>query len=137
VIKPAKFSAAIRPRRKPQDAAMFSELAWKEIARSLKLSARELQIVRGVFGDRTEFCIAADLGISPHTVHTHFERLHHKLGVPDRVKLVLRVMEEFIALTLATDSIMPSICANRAAGRCPLLDRRIRSAPPCRPAGHS
>jgi hypothetical protein len=36
----------------PLGSAMFSEQAWGEIARSLKLSGRELQIVRGVFDDQ-------------------------------------------------------------------------------------
>ena len=99
---------------------MFSEQAWAEIARSFELSPRELQIVRGVFDNRIELAIAADLGISPHTVHSHIERLHHKLGVPDRVALILRVTDEFLALTAAPESILPSICANRTAGRCPL-----------------
>jgi DNA-binding CsgD family transcriptional regulator len=56
--------------------------------RSLKLSGRELQIVRGVFDDYTELAIAKNLNISPHTIHTHCERLYHKLAVTDRVKLV-------------------------------------------------
>jgi DNA-binding CsgD family transcriptional regulator len=99
---------------------MFSEQAWAEIARSFELSPRELQIVRGVFDDRTEFAIATDLGISPHTVHTHFDRLHHKLAVIDRAELILCVMNEFLALTAAPESTLPSICANRTAGRCPL-----------------
>ncbi len=99
---------------------MFSEDAWTEIAHSLALSPRELQIVRGIFDDRTEFALAADLGISPHTVHTHIERLHQKLGVTDRVELVLRITNEFLTLTAAPESTLPSICANRTAGRCPL-----------------
>jgi DNA-binding CsgD family transcriptional regulator len=99
---------------------MFSEQAWLEIARSLTLSPRELQIVRGVFDDRTEFALAADLGISPHTVHTHIERLHQKLSGTDRVELVVLIMQEFISLTLAPGTDLPSICAKRAAGRCPL-----------------
>jgi DNA-binding CsgD family transcriptional regulator len=112
---------------------MLSQLAWREIARSLHLSTRELQIIRGVFDDRTEYCIAADLGISSHTVHTHFDRLHHKLGVSDRVSLVLRVIREFVALTLAPQTILPPICNNWAHGRCPLAKaiapaRRLRRA---------
>jgi DNA-binding CsgD family transcriptional regulator len=71
---------------------MFTEQAWAMIARSLKLSPRELQILRGVFDDRTELAIAAVLGISPHTAHTYIERLHHKLAVADRVEPVVRVM---------------------------------------------
>jgi len=99
---------------------MFSEQAWAEIGRSLKLSGRELQLVRGVFGDRTDCAIAADLGMSPHTVHTHFERLHYKLAVADRVELILRVMDEFLLLTATPGSTLPPICANWTANRCPM-----------------
>ena len=106
--------------RCPLGAAMFSDQAWEEIARSLKLSSRELQIVRKVFDDHTEFAIADDLSVSPHTIHTHCERLYRKLAVTDRVRLVLRVMDEFLALTVASETVLPPICANRVAGRCPL-----------------
>jgi DNA-binding CsgD family transcriptional regulator len=99
---------------------MISEQAWQQIARSLGLSPRELQIVRLILDDHTEFAIAVDLGISPHTVHTHIDRVHRKLAVVDRVTLVLRVVEEFLFLTVAAGSGLPSICANRVAGRCPL-----------------
>jgi DNA-binding NarL/FixJ family response regulator len=99
---------------------MFSEQTWEEIARSLKLSGRELQILRDVFDDHTEFTIAANLSVSPHTVHTHCERLYRKLAVSDRVKLVLRVMDEFLTLTVAPGSVLPPVCANFATGRCPL-----------------
>lgn len=106
--------------RYPSGAAMFSEEAWGKIARSLKLSGRELQIVREVFDDHTEFTIANHLNLSPHTIHTHCERLYHKLAVTDRVKLVLRVTNEFFTLTFAPESNLPPICADQATGRCPL-----------------
>jgi DNA-binding CsgD family transcriptional regulator len=82
-------------------AAIFSQQAWAEIARSLALSNRELQLIRGVFDDRTELAIAGDLGISPHTVHTYFERLHRKLGASNRVQLVLRVTNEYLTASPA------------------------------------
>jgi DNA-binding NarL/FixJ family response regulator len=107
-------------RQCPLGAAMFSERAWKEIARSLKLSGQELRIVRRVFDDNTESAIADNLNVSPHTIHTHCERLYRKLGVTDRVKLVLRVMDEFLALTVTSETVLPPICANRNAGHCPL-----------------
>jgi DNA-binding NarL/FixJ family response regulator len=100
--------------------AMFSADAWTQIARRLALSGRELQIVRGTFDDRTEMEIAADLHISPSTIHTHVERLHHKLAITDRAQLLLRVMQEFIALTAAPGSDLPPICAIRTARNCPL-----------------
>jgi len=113
-------SPATHKLRCPLGAAMFSKQAWDEIARSLKLSGRELQIIKDVFDDHTEFAIAAHYGVSPHTIHTYCERLYRKLAVTDRVKLVLCITDEFLALTVATGSLLPPICANRVAGRCPL-----------------
>ena len=106
--------------RCPLGAAMFSNRAWDEIARSLRLSGRELQIIKDVFDDRTESAIAVHYGVSPHTVHTYCERLYHKLAVTDRVKLVLRITDEFLALTVASGSVLPPLCTNQTAGRCPL-----------------
>jgi DNA-binding NarL/FixJ family response regulator len=106
--------------QRPTGAAMLSEVAWREIARSLRLSPRELQIVRATFDDHKESAIAAELGIAPRTVHTHVERLYRKLEVSDHVQLVLRIVHEFLRLTLSPQGNLPPICANEAAGRCPL-----------------
>jgi len=76
--------------------ALLSEADWTETARALRLSGRELQIVRGVFDNRKETAIATDLGIAPRTVDTHLERLYRKLSVTTRVALVLRVMAEVL-----------------------------------------
>ena len=99
--------------------SMFSPEAWKRIGRSLGLSGRQLQIVRGTFDDKTELAIAADLRISPSTVHTHVERLHHKLAITDRAQLLLRVTQEFLALTATPGNDLPPICADRGTNRCP------------------
>lgn len=107
----------------PPGSAIFSEQAWAAIARSLKLSGRELQIVRGIFDDATDVAIAQRIGISLHTVHTHVERLHHKLAITNRSQLLLRVMQEFLTLTVSPESDLPPICTKEAFGRCPL--RRV------------
>ena len=114
----------------PSGSLVLSEQAWNEIARTLKLSGQELQIVRRVFGDQTELAIASQLRISSHTVHTHCERLHRKLDVTDRVQLVLRIIGEFLALTAASGSALPPICAVRTADRCPLRAVAHRRAAP-------
>lgn len=109
--------------RSPQATAvplMLSEQAWAGVACALGLSRRELEIVRGVFSDDTEFAIAAALGISSHTVHTHFERLYRKLGITGRSQLILRVVHEVLTLTTLPGTILSPICANFAAGCCPL-----------------
>lgn len=83
---------------------------------------RELQIVRGLFDDTTEEAVAAELGISTHTVHTHLERLRHKLAVTTRTQIVLRIIEEFLTLTGGEHGSLPPLCRYRAKGRCPLKD---------------
>ena len=109
------------PRRAiPEGHKLFAQPAWAALSRSLHLSQREQQLLRGVLDDWTDASIAAALGISPHTVHTHFERLHQKLGVPNRVKLILRVVAEFLALTASPASDLPPICPNRYRCGCPL-----------------
>ena len=72
--------------------------AWKTIAKSLRISDRELEIIQGVFDDRKECAIADELKISMHTVHTHLERLYRKLGVSSRVALVLYILSEYLSL---------------------------------------
>ena len=116
----SKKAPAGRQPRRPLGSAMLSDLAWREIARSLRLSNRELQVVRATFDDCKESKIATDLGITPRTVHTHVERLHRKLAVTDRLQLVLRIVHEFLRLTISPQSNLPPICANEVAGRCPL-----------------
>jgi len=88
--------------------AVFPDATWNEVLSRLGLSHREGEIVRAVFDDQTEFAIGANLGISPHTVHTHFERLHKKLGVGDRVQLVLCITREFLRLGALAHSPQPS-----------------------------
>ena len=54
----------------PRGQFLLPERAWRDVARLLKLSPREKQVVRHVFDDLKEAAIADRLGISPHTVHT-------------------------------------------------------------------
>jgi len=100
--------------------AMLCDEAWLAIARGLDMSERQIQVVRGIFDDEIESTIASRLGISSHTVHTHIERIHHKLGVHDRVELVLLVIAEFLRLTACPGSALPPICGRNGAGSCPL-----------------
>lgn len=96
-FKPPLVGGEAKPKSSP-GSVIFSEHAWREVVDHLGFSQREAEIVRAVFDDRTELAIAIKLGISPHTVHTHLERLHRKLGVSDRVQLVLCIMQEFLRL---------------------------------------
>jgi DNA-binding CsgD family transcriptional regulator len=80
--------------------SLLNERAWAAIGSSLGLSRRELQIVTSLIEDRleTEHEVGRALGISPHTVHTHLERLYKKIGVASRSHLIVRVFAEYVQL---------------------------------------
>jgi DNA-binding CsgD family transcriptional regulator len=73
--------------------ACFTEASWTLIGEALRLSPRELQIVRRIVQDQKTNGIAAKLGISPHTVRAHLERIYLKTGVSSRVTLALCVFQ--------------------------------------------
>ena len=77
--------------------SILTYAAWKTVAKSLRISDRELEIIQGIFDDQKEFAIADELMISVHTVHTHLERLYRKLGVSSRVALVLYILSEYLS----------------------------------------
>jgi DNA-binding CsgD family transcriptional regulator len=80
--------------------SLLDDHTWTAIRGSLRLSTRELQIVTSLIEDRieTEKGIGRALGISPHTVHTHLERLYKKIGVASRHHLIVRVFAEYVLL---------------------------------------
>jgi len=99
---------------------MLTAQAWDEVGEGLGLSKRQIQIIQAVFDDQTERAIGEALGISAHTVHTHLERLYHKLEIRDRAQLVLRVFDQFMARTTVAGSRLPPICEHYRAGCCPI-----------------
>ncbi|MGE5461394.1 MAG: response regulator [Solirubrobacterales bacterium] len=63
------------------------QLAEKRVE-SPPLSKREKEILQKVAYGATTKEVAHDLGISPHTVKTHLERIFEKLGANDRAQAV-------------------------------------------------
>ena len=82
--------------KKGSGRSTLSDRQWDSIAQSLNLSGRELQILQCMFDNQTEDAMAMELGISCHTVHTHLERLYHKLQVTSRCAAVVRVFAEYV-----------------------------------------
>jgi DNA-binding NarL/FixJ family response regulator len=89
--------------RRPED-TVFSDEVWRALAGSLGWSHRESQIVPELFDDRKETAIAARLGISRHTVHTHIERLYRKMGITSRVELARRVFLEYMRVATSQNA---------------------------------
>jgi DNA-binding CsgD family transcriptional regulator len=108
-------------------AQVINPRGWAAISRSFNLSHREEQLVRKVFDDCTDYSIASGLEISSHTVHTHFGRLYRKLRVANRAQLIVRVVDEFLAMTASPGSTLPPVCPFHAARRCPMRRRPVRA----------
>jgi DNA-binding CsgD family transcriptional regulator len=82
-----------------RDASFLIDEEWMAIIDVLKLSEREAQIINYVLTDDSEQMIATRIGISPHTVHSHLERLYRKLDVHSRCQVAVVVFKTFVALT--------------------------------------
>ncbi len=76
----------------------LSDEKWEAISDRLRLSRREFEIVRCIIDGGGEAEIARTLSMSIHTVHTHLERLYRKLGVSNRVELVVRIFAAYVKL---------------------------------------
>ena len=115
---------------KLRGASLLTEHAWLEIARTLGIAKRELQIVQSVFDNQHEADIAKRFKISPHTVHMHLNRTFKKLNVTSRTELVLRIVQQMVELTLSETAVLPPICPRHHTGRCCLHDPLVPAAKP-------
>lgn len=68
--------------------------AWITACKQLGLSSRQAVVAHAIFEGLKEYAIAAELGISQATVHTHIRRLYTKLGVHHRAGLVVAVVSQ-------------------------------------------
>jgi len=122
-MKARKTASQLARMKRPQKratrgAALLSAHAWCEIADTLAITKRELEIVQAVFDSLTQKEIANRLTITEHTAHTHLNRLFKKLNVRSRTELVLCVLEQMIALTLSEAGVLPPICPHHQSGDC-------------------
>jgi DNA-binding CsgD family transcriptional regulator len=97
------------------------EPSWQSIVRSLGLSNREAQVASLIVGDGScESAMAANLSISPHTVHTHLERIYRKLRVTNRSQVVSRIFQLYVnqeAATTQATQALPAVYPRRRPDR--------------------
>lgn len=74
---------------------LFSPTEIDAIARALRLSEREVEVALLALEDLGEVQIAERLGVSPRTVHTHFDRLYRKLDVHSRPAMLVKLFRTF------------------------------------------
>jgi two-component system, NarL family, response regulator DegU len=89
LIQAAKWALAGKAMIHPAlTRAFIEEVQYVERRPEAPLSRRESEILQKVAYGATTKEVAHDLGISPHTVKTHLERIFEKLGANDRAQAV-------------------------------------------------
>ena len=98
----------------------FSEQQWEHICQSMALSSREELVCRLLCDGHTRAVIAESMNVTPRTVRHHMERIHRRLGVHNRVGVVLRLIQ--LRDTIPT-----------AVPPAPSVDEHLPHHPPVRP----
>ena len=70
---------------------LLSGQEWAQLTQKLELTPRQAEIVQHLLLGKSDKQIARELSISVPTVRTHMGRLFQKLGLRDRVELILHV----------------------------------------------
>ncbi len=69
----------------------MADATWRRVAKELGLSPQQRRIVELLLRAQRDKAIAATLGLSVPTVRTYMGRIFDRVGVADRMELVLRV----------------------------------------------
>lgn len=69
----------------------FHPTEWERLTEALGLSPQQAKIVELILRGAGDKQIAAALGLSKHTVRTYLNRIFSRLGVSDRLELVIHV----------------------------------------------
>jgi DNA-binding CsgD family transcriptional regulator len=69
---------------------MLSDSEWDMLAKKMRLTPRETQVLRGVFAEQTDDAIAIELGIKTRTVRAHLERVYRKCNCRTRCGAVVK-----------------------------------------------
>lgn len=72
---------------------LFDAETWVAVVDTLGLAPQQARIVERILRGMCNKQIARDLGIGEPTVNTYLTRTYRRLGVNDRLQLVLRVFK--------------------------------------------
>jgi DNA-binding NarL/FixJ family response regulator len=64
---------------------------WRQLVERLQLPRQQIRIVELILRNCCDKQIAAELGLKVPTVRTYLQRTYVRLGVSDRVELILRL----------------------------------------------
>jgi DNA-binding NarL/FixJ family response regulator len=81
------------PIRRPEEPPLFPPALWRQLARHLGLTKRQLLVAQMICAECTVPDIARRMERSPSTIASHVRRLYRRLGVRTRVGVVVRLVE--------------------------------------------
>lgn len=70
---------------------MITDVEWALLQQKMRFTDRELEVLRGVFGEQTDKAIAIALGITSRTVRAHLESVYRKCRCRTRTGAVVSV----------------------------------------------
>ncbi len=82
--------------RVEQKKSIFSDDEWERIKEAMRLSPRQLDVVKCLFRGFGDKQIANHLGIAVSTVRAYMSKLFLKLSAADRVEVILCVLSRFL-----------------------------------------
>lgn len=81
----------------PHDLPLPADV-WAKVVQSLALSPQQARIVEALLRGMRDKQIAHEIGLTTPTVRTYLGRIFRRVGVKDRVELILRVFSIAYAL---------------------------------------
>jgi DNA-binding NarL/FixJ family response regulator len=92
----------------PPPPPLFTESQWRQVSRAAGLTPRQAQVARLLCEGATYETIARRTGVSLNTVRLHVRMAFEKLGVHDRVRLLLELIAIHRRLTSQADPGEPA-----------------------------
>jgi DNA-binding NarL/FixJ family response regulator len=75
---------------------MLSDSEWDMLAKKMRLTPRETQVLRGVFAEQTDDAIAIELGIATRTVRAHLGKIYQKCDCRTRTGAVVTAFKNYL-----------------------------------------
>jgi DNA-binding NarL/FixJ family response regulator len=88
---PHRVSKEDREFGRPDPAFPLDAATWRHVVDTLEFSPQQARIVALILHGLGDKEVAAELGLRVPTIRTYLERVFQRVGVRDRVELVIRV----------------------------------------------
>ncbi len=73
--------------------SFVSPAQWEQVRRALRLTPRQMQIVKLIFAAQKSYQMARTLGLKRSNIDKHLRRLYRRTSTQDRGELMLRIFK--------------------------------------------